>query len=258
MIITAADTDNKQSKDFKLHRKNGREDYLFVLFKSPSQVWVDGSYVDVDKGFCIIFDKHKTQSYFPRKPFEFLHDFMHFDLESDYEEMLLSDIPKGRLIELSQPDLISSSIHQIKTELNSVLAHKDNILSLLGTVFLYRLKDEVGYIRCNRRDSANFKNLYNLRMDIFKNPQDDWSIDVICKRVCLSRSYFQHLYKEFFETTCVQDIISARITMAKNLLLSSEYSVQKISEMCGYQNVTHFIRQFKNTVGTSPDKFRYK
>lgn len=257
MIITDSEVNNIQPVTFRLHRQHGREDYLFVLFKSPAKVMVNDVYEDVDKDICIFFDKYQIQSYFPCAPHEFLHDYMHFDLESDYEKMLFSSIPKGMLLKLSFPDLISNTLSDIRYELKENFSeYKNEILTNLGMVFLYRIKSEINYFDNNHTNSTIFHNLYQIRLEIYRNPQKDWSIDSICAKVCMSRSYFQHLYKKFFTVSCTQDVICARITAAKTLLLSSDYRVNEIAQKCGYQNITHFNRQFRNIVGISPEKFR--
>lgn len=257
MRIIIVDVDNRQPADFKIHRESGRADYLFVLYKSAAKVLVNGVYVDVGKGDGIFFDKHKIQSYYPLPPNELLHDFLHFDLENDFEKMIFSDIPLGVPINISFPDIISKTLSDIKDELSASFSrYKEDILTNLGLIFLYRIKDEIDYGDINIKKRANFRNLYNLRTDIYRNPSKDWSIDNICRQVCLSRSYFQHLYKEFFEVSCIEDVISARIKMAKSLLISGNLKVSEIAEKCGYQNTTYFIKQFKNEVGVSPDKFR--
>ena len=257
MLITIADVDNLQASDFKLHRENGRDDYLFVLYKSPTMVYVKGEYITVFKNQGIMFDKHKIQSYYPAPQNELLHDYLHFDLESDFERMLFSDIPLGVPINISLPELISDIISDIKKELNNSFSkYKSDILTNLGMIFLYRVKSFVDYGDINIKKRDNFKSLYNLRMEIYRNPQEDWTIDSICGRIGMSRSYFQHQYKEFFSVSCVGDVIMARISKAKDLLLSSNLKVNEIAEKCGYSNITHFIKQFKSVVGISPDKFR--
>ena len=54
----------------------------------------------------------------------------------------------------------------------------------------------------------------------------------------------------------MDDIINAKIDLAKNLLLSSEQKISLIAKSLGYSDVTHFIRQFKAKTGVSPSKFR--
>lgn len=256
MKISFAETDNVQSKSFKHLRQNGSKDYLFVLFKSPAKLLVDGNYVDTDWGSYIIFDKHKIQSYYPNNNSEFVHDFMHFDLESDDEKFVFSKIPKDKLMHFSLPHTISNVIAEIHNELNSpFIKYKEKVLSTLGLAFLLRIANELEKPEIIEK-KEHFVQLYDLRSLIYQDPQTPWSVEKMCQKVCLSRSYFQHLYKTFFSISFSNDLINARINFAKKLLVSTMLNINEISEKCGYTNVEHFIRQFKKKTGVSPRNFR--
>ncbi len=257
MKINLLDIDNIQKNSFNLHRPNGTQDYLFVQFKSPARVCAGGEYKDAGIGTAIIFDKGCLQSYHARENSAFVHDFMHFFPETDYEEALISGIPKGELLHIPLPESLTFIISEIKSELQEGFTrYKSEIMSNLGVVFLYRLKGatEAPDISASRR--ANFDLLYNLRREIYQNPKEDWSIDNLSEKAMLSRSYFQYLYKSFFLISPTEDVISARISSAKFFLLSSDMSINKIATECGYTNTEHFIRQFKKKTGTTPEKFR--
>ncbi|MBR2474712.1 MAG: helix-turn-helix transcriptional regulator [Clostridia bacterium] len=258
MRVIVADVDNIQDENFKLHRPNGREDYLFVLFKSPSFVMVDGSYISADAGDCIIFDKYKIQSYFPEKGRKFCHDYIHFNTESKAEERLLQGIPMGVTIKVFSPKRISSILKGIVLELSYASSkYTANILDNLTTVFIYQLKSEL------ERDHASeiekhYSDFLAIRNEIYISPEKSRSVEEVCKSVYLSRSYFQHLYKRFFAVSYVNDVISARIALAKKLLLNTELPICEVAENCGYKSTSHFIKQFGNVVGISPNKFRNK
>ena len=72
----------------------------------------------------------------------------------------------------------------------------------------------------------------------------------------MSEGYFHVLYKKYFRTTFVSDVVSARIQSAEELLASTPDSVERIAERCGYTNTEHFIRQFRKATGSTP--LRYK
>jgi len=257
MKISVADINNVQKSNFKLHRENGRNDYLFVLFKSPAKVMIEDSYVNADLGSFIIFDKHKIQSYYPANTESFIHDYMHFDLDNDNEKYLLSKIPMGKLLYTSSPNTISSVLLEIKNELkNKYAKYNTEILNSLGTVLLCRLIRETETANQFNTSKNYYSELSNLRNDIYKNPQMDWSIENMSQKIHISRSYFQYLYKSFFSISFNQDVINARITYAKILLTTSSLTIYEISEKCGYQSPEHFIRQFKKKLGVSPKNFK--
>ena len=97
-----------------------------------------------------------------------------------------------------------------------------------------------------------------LRTQIYNNPANNWSIPALADSLALSLSYFQHLYKQFFACSCQQDIISARLELAKYYLTGSDMSIRSLSDFCGYDNELHFMRQFKKFVGMTPTEYRQK
>ena len=98
--------------------------------------------------------------------------------------------------------------------------------------------------------------LKNLRREIHKAPELDWSLSVLAKRLNISKSYVQKLYKEHFGVSYIDDLLEARIGMAKKLLLTTDLRVSEVASSCGYQNATHFMRQFRAKTGMSPSEFR--
>ncbi len=254
MRITACDVNNVQSADLKLHRPNGRSDYLFVMFKSPAKVMVNGEYVSVGNGEIILFDKHKIQSYYA-DGVEFLHDYMHFDFEDDFEQLIFSTILTDTLITPSDPAHVSDTLAQIKRVFRGAPSkYRAQILTNLGMAFLYIIKSESEKVRTT--STRYFEELNALRINIYKNPSEDWTVERMSRELNLSRSYFQSLYKEMFEISCTEDVINARVTNAKMLLSSTLHPIGEIAVECGYKNTEHFIRQFKDRVGVPPQKFR--
>ncbi len=100
------------------------------------------------------------------------------------------------------------------------------------------------------------KQLLQLRNDIYANPQYEWGIPGISKSIGISVGYFHHLYKRLFGIGCRDDVIAARMEKAKRLLISTDLRVQEIAEKCGYQNQSHFMRQFKQKHDISAVQYR--
>ncbi len=256
MRIVVAETGNVQVPDFRLHRESGRNDYLFVHFRSPAMLLVEGEYIPVDKGVCVFFDKHKIQSYYGCGPDVFFHDYMHFELTDELEEVLFFDIPKGEPLYLTAPQQITEALAELSREHNGFSRYRTELMNSLGRVFLYRIKEQIMSPGTQTGRREVFQRLYQLRTQIYLAPHRDWTVEEMCRQVCMSRSYFQHLYKSFFRISCIGDVIRARISMAKKLLLSSDARISEIAEKCGYHSTEHFIRQFRKVTGGSPEQFR--
>ncbi len=258
MKIFYTDINNLQSPNFNLDRPNGTDNYLFVLFKSDSYVYVDGEYVRVGTGNAIVFDKNSKHEYFPSDNENFLHDFMHFDFETEMERNIFSDIPINQVLKIISPELISEILQTIINEKNNIMKYQTEILSNLGIVFLYKIKGMLQFVENNINNHDIYQKFNNLRLSLYQSPQKKWSIEEAAAKTCFSVSYFKHLYKKIFNISFTQEVISARIAMAELLLKNTNLRVSEIASECGYQNVEHFIRQFKKETDTTPAQFRNK
>lgn len=98
--------------------------------------------------------------------------------------------------------------------------------------------------------------IYRLRRNIISDPQKDWNIDDMAHEIGISRSHLQRLYKQIFSISIKEDVISARIKRAMQLLAHTNMRVQEIAERCGYNNDNHFMRQFRERTGFTASQYR--
>ena len=98
--------------------------------------------------------------------------------------------------------------------------------------------------------------LYHIRRNILSQPQLEWGIPELAKKMAISRSHFQRLYKQLFGVTAKDDMIGARINRAMQLLANTDMRIQEIAEQCGYNNESHFMRQFKEKCGMTAIQYR--
>lgn len=116
--------------------------------------------------------------------------------------------------------------------------------------------DRRGELR--QTSDPHYSSLIELREKIYRNPQLKWNVDTMAADVNMSRSYFQHIYREVFGVSCISDVISGKIEKAKEILSETDCTVSQVAAMCGYDNEEHFMRQFKKIVGETPTKYRKK
>ncbi len=106
------------------------------------------------------------------------------------------------------------------------------------------------------RRTADAGQLERLRRELHLAPQLDWTMSGMAKQLGISVSYLQKLYGRVFGIGFMDDLIAARIEKAKQLLTMSDLRVNEVAEQCGYQNSTHFMRQFKGKIGVTPSQYR--
>lgn len=84
----------------------------------------------------------------------------------------------------------------------------------------------------------------------------DISIDDYAASRGMSISWFIRSFKETTGVTPLQFILSQRTANAQTLLESTDYSINEISSLVGYDNPLYFSRLFSKQKGMSPRKYR--
>ncbi len=90
--------------------------------------------------------------------------------------------------------------------------------------------------------------------------QDNFSKNVVLSDVAqqfdMSVRSFNRRFKNATGNTPLHYLQQTRIENAKDLLKTSNLSLQEISEQVGYQDLAHFNRLFKRLLSTSPNQYR--
>ena len=91
---------------------------------------------------------------------------------------------------------------------------------------------------------------------IEKNYAKPLSLDDIAAECFLSKFYFVRLFRLHTGFSPVAYLRSFRITQAQTFLKSTDLSVEEIAERVGYEDVSAFIRAFRQVTGITPNQFR--
>ena len=109
---------------------------------------------------------------------------------------------------------------------------------------------------------ASKGNLYpkmrQLRRSLSDDPARYKTTQQAADFIGISVSRFAHLYREYFDVTFTNDLISARIKRACMLLRTTDWTISRIANEVGYENDIHFYRQFKKQISFSPNQYRIK
>lgn len=240
---------------YQMSRPNGLPNYVLLIIRTHGEFLMnDMSYIADARSALVI--SPKTSYYYGNPHGDYIDDWMHFEIkECELKQQLdrIANVP----FPISNMESYTLYIRQILWELS--YGHSDykneNINALFQVLFNHLLADyEVG----KRPESMSpyYSELQMVRLEIASSLPDPHSIEHHARRLRISESYFQHLYKKYFGVSFRHDLIQIRINHAKYLLLTSSLSVQQIAESCGYANEVHFYRQFKKMTGCSPAKFR--
>ena len=84
----------------------------------------------------------------------------------------------------------------------------------------------------------------------------DLTVELLARRCGMSDTYFRKLFTESFSVTPLKYINQLRMTYACELLQSNYYTIEEISEKCGFNNINYFSLFVKKQTGYPPSVYR--
>ena len=244
---------------YSVDREGLSAGYMFILAKSRISITADDRTQVYPPDTIVLFDKESRVRYSAAGGV-LICDWICFDAAGDKEFMEQLDITSGRPICFSDHEFIDVLIRNIAAEYYSMNSRRVKMIDTLMRTLLLKVSESADV-----RESANqqpsdphYSALVELREKVYRNPQMKWNVDTMAAYVNMSRSYFQHIYRDVFGVSCISDVISGKIEKAKELLTETDCTVSQAAAMCGYENEEHFMRQFKKIVGLTPTKYRKK
>lgn len=236
---------------FCIDRPSGYPEYTFLHFHTPIQIMQNGRLITTQPHAVIIYDKFTPQYFKSSEPI--IHDWMHFKGDPS---QLLRRLCFNKIYYPNQHSFITRIVAELEQDF---FARRDDYEDLI------RIKTEELFLKLNRNifqkeiadyDKGTLEKFRYLRGKMFYSLNEKWTVSRMAQEVFLSESRFFVLYKSIFGISPTADLINAKINSAKNMLLFGDSSVESISYALGYQNTTHFIRQFKQNVGVSPSVYK--
>lgn len=86
--------------------------------------------------------------------------------------------------------------------------------------------------------------------------QSPLSVEDLAKMAHYSKRHFIRIFREMYQVTPLDYILTLRIQYACHLLVTTRSSIQKISIDCGFTDGNYFSRLFQKRMGLSPREYR--
>ena len=232
------------------------ENAEFLLVLARNGIRFNGEILSGDSLF--ILDKTGQAEYSAAGEY-MVCDWICFNAGGDGEFMESAELVFNEPFLYPDSSFISGLIANITSEFYSVSSRRMKMLDVMMKTLLMKAA-ECCTPGISRQTAAepHYGALIELREKIYRNPQMKWNVDSMAADVNMSRSYFQHMYREIFGVSCMTDVINGKLEKAKELLSETGCTVSQVAAMCGYDNEEHFMRQFKKIVGVTPTGYRRK
>lgn len=224
--------------------------WLLVITKTPAQFWVNGQLETYPAHYAVLYRPTQKVYYRACEKDQFVNDWIRFETDEPY--ITESPLPTGVPFALIDPDYCGKLFELLVSEHNNQRDYKKSSIDCLLRALFNKLLESY----CHAELTPQYYNLLRLRTAIQSHPGDNWSVSRMADFLQISPGYLQNIYKKTFGISCMDDVINNRIRMAKEYLVHNAQTIADVASRCGYQNVEHFCRQFKQITGHTPRGFQ--
>lgn len=82
------------------------------------------------------------------------------------------------------------------------------------------------------------------------------TVQELAQLASLSESSVKRAFKKLYQYSPASYLRQQKLLLAKSLLLSSERNIRQVTQACGFKDMAHFSKLFKQTYGMSPSAYR--
>ncbi|MBD0405189.1 AraC family transcriptional regulator [Flammeovirga sp. EKP202] len=183
------------------------------------------------------------------------------NIKDDYINSVILKEPTFFLYEaLSHP--LSDTLEKIKSSLLEIEKETITKLSLLSSTlllleqFFSKLQNRGLIDKYHQLKTIDIDKIFSVKEIVTEHYQKIPLIKELAKEVGMNDRKLQNIFKQVFGISIYQFGLSIKMEKAKNLLLTSDYTIAEIGHYVGYSNLSHFTEQFKRFYGITPKSFQ--
>lgn len=162
--------------------------------------------------------------------------------------LLIKGNDKNKIIELIKAVYNSFGIERLINFLKT--------LEAVSKTTNYELLSNLGYQ--NSVTSTDTERINKVMNFLLENYTNEINMDELASLVNLNKSSFCRYFKGRTHKTCSQFLNEIRITHACKMLITSNITISEICYKIGYNNISHFNRQFKLITGLTAGVYAKK
>ena len=235
-------------KEFCYDIPSGFDCYLLLLITSPAELLVDNEIQTVSANTAILYAPG-SRIYYRAKGEEYRNDWIRFRSDESFvEQFPIKNTP----FPVRDAEYCHNLFKLLTWESSFTSTNSETTISHLLWVLFSKLHETAA----EELPSTHTQALVQLHKKICNQPQAPWNINQMAEELHLSTSRLQTLYKQMFGISCMDDVIKRRLYRAKDRLKYTTTPIHEIADDCGYNNVEHFCRQFRQYNGCTPSQFR--
>lgn len=231
-----------------VHRPDGTEDWLFMLFYDPVMLGMDGTITPQPAHTLMIWRPGRMQ-YYGSPERRWRHTWVHCDGEQVRRLVRQLRLPVGRPIHHADPATAEQHLLSLHEELTRPAGADEVIVCNLLENWLRQVRRRID--RAAETDAVP-KAFTEARQYLDRHYDQPVRLGDLAKRMHLTEPHVCSMFGRYFGISPMNYVIRLRLHHAVHLLGDRNLSVSRIAGMVGYDDLYHFSRLFKKHLGVSP------
>lgn len=121
-------------------------------------------------------------------------------------------------------------------------------------ILLICRREHVSYELVDTQRSS--RECYNVKHYIETNYSEKITLDSLSSVCNLTKYYLSHKFKELYGKAPMEYLTEIRISVAKDLLKTTNYSIEEIAASTGFSSSSYFSQAFQKACQISPQQYR--
>lgn len=222
--------------------------HAFLYFQGP--VIVNGR--EVNSGACILYKCGTRHNYVTLKGF--VNSYIGFHAPESLLAKL--NIKTDKIIYPDNCREINSIIFDICQENSSKKRGFEENIQASVLKLLVAISRGTNIEDTVLKNSDMLDKMNSIRTEFLTNVASPPGFEELLKKKGISRTQGYKLYSRFFHSSPREELIWARLENSRNLIrMNPDMKIYEIAESCGFTNIPHFFRLFKQRYGYTPKDY---
>lgn len=234
---------------------------FYYITRGEGKFSIEETSVDVKTDDFLIINSNIGHSIYPSKDSEVLEYFsigidsisiVNFDEDPDSLEsskFFHTELEKNK-------EYLYESFKQVLEEFSSnklyakSMANSKASVLVIDILRMFKNKIELSH------DKKVNKQIDYIKNYIDNNYAEDIKLENLSQIAFMNKFHLISEFKQSYRVTPIEYLILKRIEVTKNLLISTNHSMEEISSIVGFNSQSYFNQVFRKKVGITPSKFR--
>ncbi|MDO4662064.1 MAG: AraC family transcriptional regulator [Tissierellia bacterium] len=233
---------------------------VYFILNGRGKFTIEDEIIDVEKDDFIIINSNIGHTEYPEKGVN-TFEYISFGIEgiSISSNTNKLDLVENNYLKKSTTNYEISFRRFFENILREFEANEDYSLSYINSLatilMIYVLRKYDSEIIISHEKKVN-RQIDYIKNYMDNNYSEDIKLEDLANMAYMNKFHLISEFKIAYRVTPIEYLILKRIDVTKNLLITTNHSMEEISSLVGFNSQSYFNQVFKKKVGITPSQYR--